>query len=149
VITYNAAISACEKEGKWQQALALLDQMRDQGVTADVITYNAAISACEKGGEISESASLLTRGMEEGLFVEAFSMKKGLDMLDLHRFRLDTAKALIRYFLDRKRRSIVAASSATKGTGGSRVVIVTGRGNHVLPDGRQGVLREEVEVFLR
>ena len=28
-------------------------------------------------------------------------------------------------------------------------MIVTGRGNHVLPDGWQGVLREEVEVFLR
>jgi pentatricopeptide repeat protein len=28
VITYNASISACEKGGKWQQALALLDQMR-------------------------------------------------------------------------------------------------------------------------
>ena len=28
-------------------------------------------------------------------------------------------------------------------------MIVTGRGNHVNSDGRQGVLREEVEVFLR
>ena len=87
--------------------------------------------------------------MEEGLFVDAFSMENGLDMLDLHRFPLDTAKALIRYFLDRKRRSIVAASPATKGTSDTRVVIVTGRGNHVNSDGQQGVLREEVEVFLR
>ena len=85
--------------------------------------------------------------MEEGLFVEAFS-EKGMDMLDLYEFPFDTAKALIRYFLDRKRRSIVAASPATKGTSGSRLVIVTGRGNHVNSDGRQGVLREEVEVFL-
>ena len=86
--------------------------------------------------------------MEEGLFVDAFSMENGLDMLDLHRFSLDTAKALIRCFLDRKKRSIVAGSPAMKGTSDSKVVIVTGRGNHILPDGRQGVLREEVEVFL-
>jgi DNA-nicking Smr family endonuclease len=89
--------------------------------------------------------------MEEGLFVEAFSIEKGLDKLDLHGFPLDTAKALIRCFLDRKRRSIVAASPATKGTSDSRLklVIVTSRGNHINSDGRQGVLREEVEVFLR
>ena len=43
----------------------------------------------------------------------------------------------------------MAASPASKGISDNRVVIVTGRGNHVLPDGRQGVLREEVEVFLR
>ena len=43
----------------------------------------------------------------------------------------------------------MAASPASKGISDNRVVIVTGRGNHVLPDGRQGVLREEVEVFLK
>jgi pentatricopeptide repeat protein len=138
VITYSAAISACGNGGQWQQALALLDQMREKDVTADVITYNAAISACEKGGEVSESASLLKRGMEEGLFVGEFSIEKELDMLDLHGFPLDTANSLIRYFLDRKKRSIVAASPASKGTIGSKVVIVTGRGNHVNSDGRQG-----------
>jgi pentatricopeptide repeat domain-containing protein 1 len=50
-ITYSSAISACEKGGQWQQALALLDQMPEKGVTANVITCNAAISACEKGGK--------------------------------------------------------------------------------------------------
>ena len=47
LITYNAAISACTKGGqKWEKALALFNQMREHGITADVITYNAAISAC-------------------------------------------------------------------------------------------------------
>jgi pentatricopeptide repeat protein len=87
-ITYSAAISACGKGGQWQQALSLLQEMREKGVTPNVITYSAAISACEKGGEVSESASLLKRGMEEGLFVEAFSIEKGMDKLDLHPYTL-------------------------------------------------------------
>ena len=52
VISYNAAISACEKGGQWQQALSLLSEMQDAGVTRNVISYNAAISACEKGGQL-------------------------------------------------------------------------------------------------
>ena len=41
-------------------------------------------------------------------------------------------------FLEQKR-SIVAASPASKGSSDSRVVIVTGRGNHVLPDVRRAL----------
>ena len=31
-ITYNAAMSACENGGRWQQALELLEQMLGEGV---------------------------------------------------------------------------------------------------------------------
>ena len=49
IITYSAAISACEKGQKWQQALGLLAETRSVSVLPNVITYNTAISACEKG----------------------------------------------------------------------------------------------------
>ena len=48
-ITYNAAISACEKGQQWQGAFVFCTEMRRMGVTADTITYNVAIGACEKG----------------------------------------------------------------------------------------------------
>ncbi|CAM9964431.1 unnamed protein product, partial [Sphacelaria rigidula] len=32
--------------GEWEQALALLREMRTVGITPDVMTYSAAISAC-------------------------------------------------------------------------------------------------------
>ena len=55
------------KEGQWQQALALLDQMREKDVTPDVITYNAAISAREKGGQWQQALALLDQMLEKGI----------------------------------------------------------------------------------
>ena len=48
-ISYNATISACEKGGRWQQALMLLEAMQKVKVTPSEISYTATISACEKG----------------------------------------------------------------------------------------------------
>ena len=49
VVTYNAAISACEKSEQWQQALGVLAEKRKISMLLDVITYSSAISACAKG----------------------------------------------------------------------------------------------------
>merc|ERR1712048_7946 len=49
VITYSAAVSACEKGQKPQQALHLLQELPFRGLLPDMITYNAAILACGKG----------------------------------------------------------------------------------------------------
>ena len=43
VVTFNAAMSACEKGGQWQHALLLLKDMGCAHVTANVITFNAAM----------------------------------------------------------------------------------------------------------
>ena len=42
IVSYNAAISACEN-------LALFAEMPAKRVDTDIVNYNAAISACEKG----------------------------------------------------------------------------------------------------
>ena len=47
--TNTAAITACEKGQKPQQALHLLEELYLRGLLPDLITYSAAISACEKG----------------------------------------------------------------------------------------------------
>ena len=49
VITYNAAISACEKGQTPQQSLHMLPKLPFRGLLRTVLTYNAAISASEKG----------------------------------------------------------------------------------------------------
>ena len=47
VITYNAAISACEKGRQPHRAMTLLADMQLHGLAHDVITYSAALA---KGG---------------------------------------------------------------------------------------------------
>ncbi|CAE7428869.1 unnamed protein product [Symbiodinium sp. KB8] len=49
VISYSAAISACEEEAQWQAALQLLQDLRSSYLVANVVALTAAISACTKG----------------------------------------------------------------------------------------------------
>ena len=57
-ITYNAAISACEKSGQLQQALELFGRIPGEGVRRDTITHSAAINACEKGGQWKQTLEI-------------------------------------------------------------------------------------------
>ena len=50
-ITYNAAIQACANGLAWQQALALFDRMKSEGIERDRVTYKSVIRACERAGE--------------------------------------------------------------------------------------------------
>ncbi|CAJ1417026.1 unnamed protein product [Effrenium voratum] len=61
VIACNAAISACEKQGQWQQAIGLLAEMELLRLQEDVISHNAVISACEKGGLWERALAVLAR----------------------------------------------------------------------------------------
>ena len=49
VITYSAAISACEKGVQWQRALGLLEMMLRAELVPDTFSYGAVFTACEKG----------------------------------------------------------------------------------------------------
>jgi len=51
VISYNAAISACEKGEQWQEALGLLAKMQEADLVPHASIYSVAISACEKRGQ--------------------------------------------------------------------------------------------------
>lgn len=64
VVTYSAAISACEKAGRMDEALVLLNELKaidsdDPMMQPNVVTYSAAISACEKAGRADHAVTLL------------------------------------------------------------------------------------------
>ena len=64
-VVYNAIISACEKGGRWQRALALFQTMPEQRLVPDVVGYGAIISACEKGGQWQRALALFQTMPEE------------------------------------------------------------------------------------
>ena len=49
MVSYNAAISACEKGKKWELALHWLQELWRSSLEPDVVSYNAAIRAHGKG----------------------------------------------------------------------------------------------------
>jgi pentatricopeptide repeat protein len=65
VITYSAAISACENSEQWQQALSLLANVGSSNALPDVATYNAAISAFGKRGPWQQALELFQRMTED------------------------------------------------------------------------------------
>ena len=63
VISYNAAISACEKAGRCDDALSLLQKMREDGVQPNVISYSAAIQACAAAQQPDEALRLFKEAL--------------------------------------------------------------------------------------
>ena len=49
IITYGSLISACDRAGRWQYALELLEEMRKDRVAPNTVTYNSLLSACAQG----------------------------------------------------------------------------------------------------
>ena len=50
VISFNAAISACEKGSHWEEAQALLREMQDTGLKHNMIRFYAVTSPCHRDG---------------------------------------------------------------------------------------------------
>ncbi len=47
VITYHAAISACEGESYWEGSLHLFDEMENRGLKRNVVSYGALMAAID------------------------------------------------------------------------------------------------------
>ncbi|CAL1169649.1 unnamed protein product [Cladocopium goreaui] len=60
IISYNTAISACEN-GPWTLVLALLQDLRQQGLKARADTYSAAMAACSKAQQNDLALQLLPK----------------------------------------------------------------------------------------
>ena len=56
---YTSAISALGRVRACEEAVALLETMRQRALRPNVISYSAATSACEKGGQWQRALELL------------------------------------------------------------------------------------------
>ena len=58
-IVFSVAISVCEKAGRWQQALHLLEDVRTKHLRADCLLYGGVIAACGRAGKWQQGLCLL------------------------------------------------------------------------------------------
>ena len=207
--SYNIVIAACGQARQWQECLDLYADMQTKGVPRDAVIYNTVIAALQNAGQWSQARELLqteaergvpncrlpqlltaaeifesaqevyTQGFLEGkiqhwasplkdtttaplsssLDVEASSVSSsgllynisvGAEVgpdnatiryryMDLHKFPVSVAKTALDFVLNEM--------SGDKCFFDLR--IITGRGNHVNSQGTRGVLRAEVEEYLR
>ena len=72
---YSSAISCCGAEGRWKEALDLIDTMKKGGpkTRPNRIAYTAAISACGRAGEAGHALTLFQAMKDEGLSADRVS----------------------------------------------------------------------------
>ena len=61
VISYNASISACEKNGLWQLSLVLLEEAVQSQLEVTAVSFTAAIGACERAVVMQRAKAKVTR----------------------------------------------------------------------------------------
>merc|ERR1712054_276066 len=99
VISFSAAISACEKDGQWEKALQMLDEIQQRRLEPNVISFNAAISACEKSLHHREADRLYQEAGIAGFYSQF--LISDLNRLDLHGASQQLANVIVRNFLTR------------------------------------------------
>lgn len=66
--SFSAAISCCGAEGRWEEALHLIELMQQGGprTRPNKIAYTAAIASCGKAGQVEHALRLFRQMREEG-----------------------------------------------------------------------------------
>ena len=142
VITWNAAISACEKGAQWERALEMFEEMQRRGLQPDVITWNAVISSCQQSGSLDQAIDLFL----EAQIIGIYSLWLNPATIDLHDLPLSVARAAVASVLadvslqPRNRQYFDTSISTT-------LTIITGRGNR--SENNEAVLRPGILAMLR
>eukprot|EP00930_Biecheleria_cincta_P006424 TRINITY_DN107427_c0_g1_i1.p1 TRINITY_DN107427_c0_g1~~TRINITY_DN107427_c0_g1_i1.p1 ORF type:complete len:561 (-),score=91.93 TRINITY_DN107427_c0_g1_i1:197-1879(-) len=133
---FNAAISACERVMQWQEAVALLFQMRASRVhftaaQGGSATYYPVIAAACQAGKLHVGAMLYSHGLQDG---EIWRSPKNVpgQVLDLHSLSADVARAAVVHELLR----FVAADSTSPVSSEEvrELVVIIGRGRGSSPE---------------
>ncbi|CAK9030074.1 Pentatricopeptide repeat-containing protein At4g31850 [Durusdinium trenchii] len=118
VISYSAAISACEKGGQWPQALKLFEAMPEVEVQPNLVAYNALFDCSEFQSSALGRALFLQSKLPE------FQELRGCDAskIDLHDLSEGTARLVLCHWLS------TAVATKLEQEKDLNCLIVTGRG---------------------
>eukprot|EP00746_Dinoflagellata_sp_MGD_P044129 gnl/MRDRNA2_/MRDRNA2_20772_c0_seq1.p1 gnl/MRDRNA2_/MRDRNA2_20772_c0~~gnl/MRDRNA2_/MRDRNA2_20772_c0_seq1.p1 ORF type:complete len:138 (-),score=30.65 gnl/MRDRNA2_/MRDRNA2_20772_c0_seq1:24-437(-) len=79
IVSYSAAISACEKGGQDKKALRLFAAISENDLQPNIVSYNAVLDAVH--GRI-EGKQIFQRALDAGVYPGLLA--KGQNVLDLH-----------------------------------------------------------------
>ena len=86
LVSYTAAIAACERGSQWQRALELLETFESFKETPDTVMFNAAISAAQSGARWEVSLSQLGRMQTLTVRVDAVTQNTVLSACEVVSF---------------------------------------------------------------
>jgi pentatricopeptide repeat protein len=137
--TYSTAISVCVEGKQWLLALELLEKMEHKNIHRNIITYNTVIEALEASGESYRAVIVYQMALKAGIYNHWQIGNEG-SLMDLHNFPLSVAKNAVMHVLGEMSANRLTISDIT---------IITGRGKHVNKNSVRGILRSEIENYLK
>jgi pentatricopeptide repeat protein len=110
--SFCSAISCCGAEGRWQEALDLMDVMRNGGPNTqpNKIAYTCAIDSCGRAGQVDHALRLFQQMKDQGLSADRVAYNTLFSALRVAR-RADPALELWEEMLGIKQSSTMIATT--------------------------------------
>ncbi len=77
LVSFNTAMGACGKAGRWEEALRLLSELSDFGLSPDAVSYNTAAAACARAEKWDRAKEIIDLGRESGALEAALVLDEG------------------------------------------------------------------------
>jgi pentatricopeptide repeat domain-containing protein 1 len=125
--SFSSAISCCGSEGRWKEALELIDVMLKGGpkTRPNKIAYTAAISSCGRAGQVDHALRLFRQMKEQGLSADRVAYNAMFSALRVSK-RSEAAFALWDEMLGRpSKQSGAVTIAAAKGSTDPDIITVT------------------------
>jgi pentatricopeptide repeat protein len=76
---FVSVMSHVAKQGHWEEALGMLEEMKRIGMVPDQAAYNCALSACSKGKQLERCEQLLREMKEKGMEWDVYTFSSMID----------------------------------------------------------------------
>ena len=79
VISFNAAISSCQRDGHWNEAMNLLETMLSKpSLSPDLVSFNSTMASFQKDGQWEQSLGLLDLMCREQVAPDVISFSSAI-----------------------------------------------------------------------
>lgn len=77
-VSYNAALSACSRAGRWMLVFSLLSHMKESKAKLDAISYSVAVRTCGVGGRWQQASLLIAEMVKASVHANRIVLTAGI-----------------------------------------------------------------------